>query len=512
MGLIALGLLLFVVAAVITYLRPPVVPAMVVTPTLASLPPSSDLSPLKSPSPSATPLVSPSPPPAPTMTSTWTPSPIATRRATATPKPSVPPSPSSIVLPVGPTLPPLAATAVVSSPIPQPPPMPAVVQPEGTINILLLGMDRLSGQSVARTDVIVIVSLFPEGPSVSLLSVPRDYYAWIPGWGLDKINTAYSRAGKIGYPGGGPALVKATIAYNFGIQIHYYAMVDFTSYRNIVDAVDGVDVVVECPFHDTYPDPESPTGQTDIDLEPGIHHLDGKFALWYVRSRWNTSDFDRHRRQQQVLLAVWQQAKSAGMLLRIPELWQVYQEYVETDLGLTELLYLGTIALRLDERDVHSYFIRGSQLITPWTAPNGGYVLVPDLEAVHAFVQRAMQPLTDSRMPRQAHRVVLANGTGNPAFGDVAAYRLRLEGFEVTSVIDVPFEPRTRVIDFTTTPKGSPLPKLVSLYHLQPGDVTSQPTSDSTVDFQIILGANYNPCTGTGTAYWRATPTPPPPP
>ena len=245
--------------------------------------------------------------------------------------------------------------------------MPAAAQPEGTINILLLGMDRLSGETVARTDVIVIASIFPEVPGVNLLSVPRDYYAWIPGWGLDKINTAYSRAGKIGYPGGGPALIRATIAYNFGIPIHYYAMVDFTGYRQVVDAVGGVDVVVECPFHDTYPDPESPTGQTDIDLEPGVHHLDGKFALWYVRSRWNTSDFDRHRRQQQVLLGVLQQARSAGMLLRIPELWQLYQDYVETDLGLPELLYLGTVALRLDERDVHSYFIRGSQLITPWT-------------------------------------------------------------------------------------------------------------------------------------------------
>ena len=60
-------------------------------------------------------------------------------------------------------------------------------------------------------------------------------------------------------------------------------MVDFTSYRSIVDAVGGVDIIVECPFHDTYPDPESPTGQTDIDMEPGLHHLNGKYALWYVR-------------------------------------------------------------------------------------------------------------------------------------------------------------------------------------------------------------------------------------
>ena len=85
---------------------------------------------------------------------------------------------------------------------------------------------------------------------------------------------------------------------------------------------------------------ESETGQTDIDLEPGLHHLDGKFALWYVRSRWSTSDFDRHRRQQQVLVAIFRRARSAEMLLRVPELWSTYQQSVETDLGLREMLSL----------------------------------------------------------------------------------------------------------------------------------------------------------------------------
>ena len=121
--------------------------------------------------------------------------------------------------------------------------MPLMEQPEGTINILLLGSDSTGGQ-IARTDVIVIVSIFPDVPSVSMISVPRDYYAWIPTWGLDKINTAYLRANKTGYPGGGPALIKATIEYNFGIPIHYYALVNFDSYRSIVDAVGGVDIVV----------------------------------------------------------------------------------------------------------------------------------------------------------------------------------------------------------------------------------------------------------------------------
>jgi LCP family protein required for cell wall assembly len=388
--------------------------------------------------------------------------------------------------------------------------MPLVEQPPGTVNILLLGMDRNAGEGIARTDVLVIASVFPDGPAVSLLSIPRDYYAWIPSWGLDKINTAYTRASKVGYPGGAPELAMATVTYNLGVPIHYYALVDFTSYRTIVDAVGGVDVVVECPLHDTYPDPESVTGQSDIDLEPGIHHLDGKHALWYVRSRWDTSDFDRHRRQQQVLLAILRNARTENLLLRVPDLWSAYRESVETDLGLPELLFLASVAGRLDERDIHNYFIRGETLITPWTAPNGGYVLVPDLTAVQGFVQSAMQPLATTRASQRAYRVAVLNGTWSDAWGDVAAYRLRLEGFEVNSLERIAGEARTRVVDLTTTSKGSPLAQLLRIYRLSGNSVTSQPAEGSAVDFQVVLGADYNPCYGTNTASWRPTPTPAP--
>jgi LCP family protein required for cell wall assembly len=387
--------------------------------------------------------------------------------------------------------------------------MPYVTQPDGTVNILLLGMDRLAGQGVARTDVMMIASVFPDVPAVGLLSIPRDYYAWIPGWGLDKINTAYVRAERVGYPGGGPALAKATVEYNFGVPVHYYALVDFSSYRTIVDAVGGIDVIVECPFHDTYPDVESPTGQSDIDLEAGLHHLSGKQALWYVRSRWNTSDFDRHRRQQQVLMAILSQARSADMLLRVPELWGAYRESVETDLTLPQVVSLASVGVRLDTRDIHNTFIRGTDVLTSWTAPNGGAVLVPKLDAVQALVQDAMRPLASSRASQRAYRVAVSNGTWNQAWGDVAAYRLGLEGFVVESVTRIDPVARTQVIDHTTTSKGSPLWKLNSMYRLQAGDVVAQPMEDGEVDFRVVLGANYNPCTATNTAYWRPTPTPP---
>jgi hypothetical protein len=269
-----------------------------------------------------------------------------------------------------------------------------------------------------------------------------------------------------------------------------------------------VDIVVECPFHDTYPDEESETGQTDIDLEPGVQHLDGKFALWYVRSRWNTSDFDRHRRQQQVLRAILRQALNQNMLLRVPDLWGVYQNSVDTDMGLSELLYLAPLATRLDMRDIKSRFIRGDTLLYSWTASNGGAVLVPKYDALYGFMQEAAQPPVTSRATQRAYRVEVWNGTGNSGWADVAAYRLGLEGFEVVSIQQTEGTARTSLVDFTTTQKGSPLPTLMRLYNRQQSDVVAQPTEGGAADFRVVLGWDYDPCKGTVTVGWRPTPTP----
>ena len=473
--------------------------AVVVTPTpvsTATVPATFTSLPTETPEPATATRTALPPTWTPTARPTKTPTPTSTSTPTATP--------SALALPVVAT-PVIDGSFVVTSPFAQPTPMPRIEQPKGTVNILLLGTDTNSPGSVARTDVMMIASIFPDVPSVSLVSIPRDYYAWIPTWGLDKINTAYLRAKSTGYPGDGPALIKATIEYNFGIPVHYYAMVDFTSYRSIVDAVGGVDIVVECPFHDTYPDNESATGQTDIDLEPGVHHLDGKFALWYVRSRWNTSDFDRHRRQQQVMRAILHQALNQNMLARIPELWGVYQESVHTDMGLTDVLSLAPVALRLDTRDIKSRFIRGSHLLDSMLLARSGYVLVPHYDALYDFMQEAVQPPVTTRAAQRAYRVEVWNGTGNSGWGEVATYRLRLEGFEVTSIENVEGTARTSIVDYTTTSKGSPLPGLMNLYKRQQSDVTAEPTEGSPADFRVILGWDYNPCHATTTAGWQPT-------
>jgi len=400
-------------------------------------------------------------------------------------------------------------------PLPVPTPVPLLQQPSNVINILLLGSDRPSTEGAGLTDVIIVVSVNPELPSVALLSIPRDFYAWIPGHGFDKINTAYSHGARNGYPGGGPGLIKATVEYNLGIRVQYYARAGFDGFVKIVDALGGVNVAVECPLSDTFPDPEAPEGQTDVDWLPGIQHLDGKHALWYARSRWSTSDFDRNRRQQQVLRSLYHQIRNLDVIPKIPQLWGTLNETVSTDLGLDELLYLGSVGSRLDMMNVKSRFV-GRSVLQSWTAPNGGYVLVPYYDAVGSLVSEALAPPASERAQQRAFRVEVWNSTPYEGWGHVAAERLRWEGFEVTGVepADKAY-PRTQIVQLTTSSKGSALPRLMRLYKRNDSDVISQPAEEnSAVDYRVILGSDYDPCIATKINWYPAglaTPTPIPP-
>ncbi|HEY76826.1 MAG TPA: LCP family protein, partial [Thermoflexia bacterium] len=405
---------------------------------------------------------------------------------------------------------PLPPPTGTPQPLPQPTPVPLLDLPEGTVNVLLLGADQSSRNGEGLADVIIVVSINPEIPSVSLLSIPRDLYVWIPGYGFGKINTTERHAEN--YPGGGPALLKATIEYNLGIPIHYYARVNFDGFVRIVDTLGGVDVPVECELHDTFPDPANPEQGIDVDFYPGIQHLDGYHALFYVRSRWSTHDFDRNRRQQQVLRALYRQVLALDVIPRIPELWGAIQETVETDLGLNELLWLGWIGSRLDWANVKSRFIT-PPYVTPSTAPNGAYILLQIPDAVQALIAEALQPPAQGRAGRPAFRVEVWDGTGRPGMLDVAVERLRWEGFDVVSATTVDtVYPRTQIVDFTTTSKGSPLWLLMRLYRRENSDVVRQPTEGSPVDFRIILGADYDPCVSMYQIQYVPPPTPTPTP
>lgn len=459
-------------------LSPTATPTPSLTPSVTPLPTASST---RVKTPTSTPTLKPTVP-EPTATSSYTPTPYPTNvpKGEPTPLTFLPgtPSPTPVVLTRTNSI---TETLTLTAP----PPMPLVEQPDNVINVLLLGSDQSGIDSVGRTDTIVVATIHPELPAVSLLSIPRDFYAWMPGRGYGKINTAFSR--------GGPVLMKATIRHNFGIDIDYYARVGFDSFVRIVDALGGVDVAVECPLSDTFPDPASPDGQIDVDWLPGIHHLDGRHALWYARSRWSTSDFDRHRRQQQVLRGLYRQVMSLGIIPKIPSLWAALRDNVSTDLDLPGVVRLGAIGMRLDTISVKSRFV-GTGAVESWRGPERLYVLVPDSEALSSLVSEALAPPISTQ--QQAWRVEVVNATPQEGWGHVAAERLRWEGFQVVGVQRAEeIRPRTQIVDYRTAPNRWVVFELMRLYGRRNEDIISQPKEQRDVDFQVLLGADYDPCT-----------------
>jgi len=252
-------------------------------------------------------------------------------------------------------------------------------------NVLILGLDRRPGQgSVVRSDTMMLMTIYPAGPRVALISMPRDLYVAIPSHGTSRINTAHFW-GENEAAGGGPALAAETVAQNFGVPVHQYVRVDFDAFRAIVDAVGGIDVVVERTIVDNaYPTEDY--GTMRIEIPAGPQRMDGETALRYARTRHGSSDFDRAERQQQILIALARRLLKPAVWPNLPTVIKIVMEDVETDLTIQDMLLMAPTIYRVGPDGIEHQVI-GREMTEPWTTPTGGAVLLPRWEAIHPLVQ-----------------------------------------------------------------------------------------------------------------------------
>ncbi len=237
-------------------------------------------------------------------------------------------------------------------------------RPDDQVNILLLGSDQRIGDPSFRTDSIVLATLNPSMGTVSLTSFPRDLYLYIPGWTTTRINTVFNL--------GGFQLLQQTFQYNFGIRPDHYVMVNFSAFTRTIDELGGIDVTVAVEFKDH----RDQMGKFIV--EPGVNTMDGETALWYVRSRYTTSDFDRGRRQQEVLKALFNQIMSLDAVKRAPELYEIYQDSVFTDLTLKDITPLLPMALRVySGESIYNFYIGPAQTARYIVPGSGADVLLP---------------------------------------------------------------------------------------------------------------------------------------
>ncbi|MGV3466263.1 MAG: LCP family protein [Heyndrickxia sp.] len=233
----------------------------------------------------------------------------------------------------------------------------------GKMNVLLLGSDT-RGEEHARTDSIMIAHYDQNTHQTKLISIMRDSYVDIPGYGRQKINAAYAI--------GGTELLRQTIQENFGININYYAVVDFKGFEKVVDVIAPKGIEVDVPSRMSYG-----IGMT---LQPGKQVLHGDKLLGYVRFRHdNLSDFGRVQRQQEVIGKLKDQAISMTSLLKLPKLLGVINPYVDTNINTPTLLSLGKDILTNKSSKLQTLRIPVNGSYTNARYDNVGAVLSIDL-------------------------------------------------------------------------------------------------------------------------------------
>ncbi|HEX2980963.1 MAG TPA: LCP family protein [Anaerolineaceae bacterium] len=252
-------------------------------------------------------------------------------------------------------------------------------RPDGQVNILLLGSD-FRPNSGYRTDVIMLVSLNPKLGTASVVSFPRDLYVYIPGWKQQRINTAQAH--------GGFDMTVDTFEYNFGVTPDHYIMTNFDGFKGIIDTLGGIDVYAANYMSDSCDLPAADY-EGFCSISPGWVHMDGTTALWYVRARHTSSDFDRTRREQEVIQAIFVRLLNLNAVARAPELYNLFINSVETDLGINDILPLLPLATKLSDTSTIARYAVGPDQVTSWTTEEGAAVLLPNTEAIWDIIRRA---------------------------------------------------------------------------------------------------------------------------
>jgi polyisoprenyl-teichoic acid--peptidoglycan teichoic acid transferase len=243
-----------------------------------------------------------------------------------------------------------------------------------TDNFLVLGTDQRPGWTNWRSDTIMVVAVDYTDNKVGIISIPRDLYVNIPGYGMSRINQADYWGETHKYPGGGPALVSRVLEENLGIKTGHWVRIKQDGLVELVNALGGVTVTLDCPLRELTPDPAHPGRLQRFELPAGQVFLDGPTAKKFATFRYASNDFARARRQQQLIWAIRDRALQIDALPKIPELWQALSQTFTTDLGLLDVIRLARLGSQLQADQVRGVTF-SSKSLKDTTLASGAMVL-----------------------------------------------------------------------------------------------------------------------------------------
>jgi LCP family protein required for cell wall assembly len=399
------------------------------------------------------------------------------------------------------------------------------------VNMLVMGLDYRDWEAgpnePSRTDSMILLTLDPETKTAGMLSIPRDLWVNIPGFGEDKINVAYFIGQANQLPGGGPGLAVKTVEEFLGVPINYYAQIDFGAFVKFIDEIGGLDIHVK---QEIVVDPLGP-GNT-VTLGEGVQTLDGATALAYARAR-NTEhgDFDRAERQQQVILSIRDNILNYYTISKlITRALPVYQELssgLKTNLSVRQALLLAYYVQKIPEENIVRGVIEEPEYAYETINLIGQYVLVPIPEQINILKGRIfassvggtasekVPPPTDvlvlespretpgeptpepaptlspeQQLQEEAAQVSVKNGTQVGGLAASTAQYLRVQGIYVIEEADA-----GGLYDYTEILISGNKPAtarwLAKLFQVPDQRIFNQGSSGSDVDITVIIGSDW---------------------
>jgi polyisoprenyl-teichoic acid--peptidoglycan teichoic acid transferase len=382
------------------------------------------------------------------------------------------------------------------------------------VNILIIGLDYRdweAGLGAPRSDTMILLTIDPLAKTAGMLSIPRDMWVNIPGFGYSRINTAYSSGEGNRLPGGGPELAMKTVEQFVGVPVQYYAQIDFYTFIEFIDLIGGIEVYND---EDLRLDPVG-EGKDKIRLTCcGLRQMNGEKALAYVRYRkGDEGDVGRARRQQKAIMAIRDKVLSPeNFPVLLGKAQQFYEEFsagIKTNMPFDTALQLGVLARDIAPENIERGVIDYTMVALDSTVLGGenASVLKPLPDKIRVLRDEIftsggpLSPLAAQNDPNalmraDAARVRLLNGSFTPSLEVNTANYFIAQGLGVTEV-----GPADRAYDGTVVILYSG--KLYTLKYLQSmfgitssTQILIRPDPTSTVDVEVRLGndwANNNP-------------------
>jgi LCP family protein required for cell wall assembly len=374
----------------------------------------------------------------------------------------------------------------------------------GRINILLIGIGGSNHPGGLLADTIMVASVDPVNKSIAFLSIPRDLYVKYPkpAVGSGKINSVYSygETNKKKIPGGGGALLKQEVADILDVPINYYIRVDFSGFEKIVDALGGVTINVDKAINDPYFPADDTIHYKPFSISKGVHQMNGVTALSYARSRETTSDFDRSRRQQQVMVAMKDKALTLGVLanpIKLVNIIDLVGSHVETDLQTNEMEQLFTILTGVKSESITNGVIDNSTTGPLKDVNMGGYYLVPKLGTNNfSQVQEIAHSLfVNPYLVKENASVSILNGSGLNGGAATLSEKLKAEKYNILAVDTAP-EVVTKSIIYDLSKGHMPVTTSLLEKEISATVETKVPANIKEMapnsDIIVVLGKQYN--------------------